>query len=78
MGMERHGMTPIEQIVMDLHDRGRTARQIAAESGYQLDHVQKIISRLTVGPADLWQRDAARGSAQLLAAIRRYQARRAA
>lgn len=44
-----HGMCPSEQVVMDLHDAGLSARKISQKVGYPLTRVQTIISKLHGG-----------------------------
>lgn len=72
----RDGRTrQLETAVMDRFEADVPIPAIAAELGVAPGYVVSIVERLRVNPRDLWMEDARRGSALLLAAIRRYQAR---
>jgi len=67
-------MTPREAAIIDAHDRGESAEQIAPRLGLQLSYVKHIVA--TLGPMDdgfeRRHRDSMRrGSDALLPAIKR-------
>lgn len=72
-----HGLTAIEASIMERFDAGDRAIAIADALGLGHRRVQMVIDCYREGRSDRWEEDAARGSRELLAAIRRQQVRTA-
>ena len=64
-----HGPSRRELQVLELQERGKKPREIAAELGLKLSVVQNILSHYCVTAAEPWKDSARAGSAALLAAI---------
>lgn len=72
MGREEHGVTRAEAEVMDLFDAGAGIENIHFITGQKRERIKWLISVLGVTAHEPWKDDAVRGSAALLAALRRH------
>ena len=74
MGMERHGMTPKEAMIMDLWDAGLSKADIVAQTGFTEKRTSQIISQLDGGDGG-FEKMVIRGSRLLFEAVKAHHGR---
>lgn len=76
MSVYGHGPTVREQMIIDLTERGIDAAGIAERLGLSEGYVRQVAQALVAPPVGAWEAGARKGTANLLAALRRHHPQR--